>query len=56
VIEAAEHAERVELEAEQRALIDKAGRPVYQLPRIAAGIDLTALYELAEALTGQGAA
>ena len=56
VIEAAEHAERVDLEAEQRELIDKAGRPVYQLPRIAAGIDLTALYELAEALTGQGAA
>jgi anion-transporting ArsA/GET3 family ATPase len=56
VIEAAEHAERVDLEAEQRELIDKAGRPVYQLPRVAAGIDLTALYELAEALTGQGAA
>lgn len=56
VVEAAEHAERVELEAEQRALIDKAGRPVYELPRIAAGIDLTALYELAEALTDQGAA
>ncbi|HEX6327244.1 MAG TPA: ArsA-related P-loop ATPase [Jiangellaceae bacterium] len=56
VIEAAEHGERVDLEADQRELIDKAGRPVYQLPRIAAGIDLTALYELAEALTGQGAA
>jgi anion-transporting ArsA/GET3 family ATPase len=56
VADAAEHAERVALEAEQRALIDKAGRPVYQLPRIAAGVDLTALYELAEALADQGAA
>lgn len=56
VMEAAEHAERIGLEVEQRELIDKAGRPVYQLPRIAAGIDLTALYELAEALSGQGAA
>jgi anion-transporting ArsA/GET3 family ATPase len=55
VADAAEHAERVALEAEQRALIDKAGRPVYQLPRVAAGIDLTALYELAEALADQGA-
>jgi anion-transporting ArsA/GET3 family ATPase len=56
VADAAEHAERVALEAEHRALIDKAGRPVYQLPRIAAGVDLTALYELAEALADQGAA
>ena len=56
VAEAAAHAERVDLEAEQRAFIDKAERPVYQLPRIAAGIDLTALYELAESLAEQGAA
>lgn len=56
VIEATAHAERVALETEQRALIDKAGRPVYQLPRIAAGIDLAALYELAETLADQGAA
>lgn len=55
VADAADHAERVALEADQRALIEKAGRPVYELPRVAAGIDLTALYELAEALADQGA-
>ncbi len=56
VAEAAGHAERLELEAEQRSLIDKAGRPVYQLPRVTGGIDLAALYEFAEALADQGAA
>ncbi len=56
VVEATAHAERVALETEQRELIDKTGRPVYQLPRIAAGIDLAALYELAETLSDQGAA
>jgi anion-transporting ArsA/GET3 family ATPase len=54
--EAAAHAERVSLEAEQRDLVAKAGRPTYQLPRIADGIDLAALYELAGLLREQGAA
>jgi anion-transporting ArsA/GET3 family ATPase len=54
--EAAAHAERVSLEAEQREFVAKAGRPTYQLPRIADGIDLAALYELAGLLREQGAA
>lgn len=54
--EAADHAERVQLEQEQRAHVAAAGRPTYELPRIADGIDLAALYELADELTAQGAA
>lgn len=54
--EAADHAERVALEREQRKVVTGLGRPVYELPRQADGVDPTALYELAEALTEQGAA
>lgn len=54
--EAAAHADRVHLEQEQRAAVAAASRPTYQLPHLADGIDLAALYELAEALTSQGAA
>ncbi|WP_203453706.1 ArsA-related P-loop ATPase [Jiangella aurantiaca] len=53
--EAADHAERTALEKTQRALVDDLGRPVYELPRIADGIDPTALYELADSLAEQGA-
>lgn len=52
---AADHAERTALEKAQRALVDDLDRPVYELPRIADGIDPTALYELAGALAEQGA-
>lgn len=48
------HAERVELEAEQRELVDALDRPTYELPRIAGGIDLGGLYELADRLRAQG--
>ncbi|HEX5740331.1 MAG TPA: arginine repressor [Pilimelia sp.] len=54
--EAADHAERTALEKTQRALVGDLGRPVYELPRIADGIDPTALYELADTLAEQGAA
>lgn len=54
--EAAEHAERVSLEQEQRRLISALERPSYELPRLSNGVDLTALYEFADALTEQGAA
>lgn len=56
VDEAAAHAERVMLEHEQRKTIAALDRPTYELPYITDGIDLAALYELAETLTSQGAA
>jgi hypothetical protein len=43
----------------QRALrrqLDEAGQPCYELPLITDGIDLAALYKLAQALREQGAA
>jgi anion-transporting ArsA/GET3 family ATPase len=56
VDEATAHADRVKLEREQREAIAALDRPTYELPHIADRIDLAALYELAETLTGQGAA
>lgn len=53
--EAKAHADRVMLEREQRAAIAALDRPAYELPHITDGIDLAALYELAETLTSQGA-
>ena len=54
--EAADHADRVALERQERANIEALGRPRYELPRMSDGIDLGALYVLAEALREQGAA
>jgi anion-transporting ArsA/GET3 family ATPase len=54
--EAREHAERGELEDEQRKRITTLGVPTYELPRLADGIDLGGLYELAAALRRQGMA
>ncbi len=54
--EAADHAERRALEDSQRALVSELGVPTYELPRIASGIDLGALYELAALLREQGMA
>jgi anion-transporting ArsA/GET3 family ATPase len=48
------HARRVLLEQTQRALLDQLGRPIYQLPALPDGVDLGALYALAELLTDQG--
>lgn len=45
--EAADHAERRALEDSQRALVAALDAPSCELPRIAAGIDLGGLYELA---------
>jgi anion-transporting ArsA/GET3 family ATPase len=53
---AREHAQRVQLEASQRRLIDKLDRPVVELPLVPDGIDLGALYELAQELRDQGLA
>jgi anion-transporting ArsA/GET3 family ATPase len=53
--EAAEHAERVTLEAAERVDLAQTGRPVYELPALTEGIDLGALYRLADELREQGA-
>lgn len=52
--EAAEHAERVELETVERADLIATGRPVIELPALVEGVDLGALYQLAEVLCEQG--
>jgi len=54
--ELAEHADRVELQDRERAELDAAGQPIYELPLITEGIDLAALYRLAAELRDQGAA
>jgi len=48
--QAAEHAQRVELEREQRAVLAKIGVPAYELPLIGEGMDLAGLYRLAAEL------
>jgi anion-transporting ArsA/GET3 family ATPase len=52
----AAHAERVLLEQEQRAVVDKLGLPVGELPRLDESIDLGCLYELAAVLREEGLA
>jgi anion-transporting ArsA/GET3 family ATPase len=52
--EGAEHVERLALEEGLRETVEQAGRPVCTLPQIPDGIDLAALYELAESLCEQG--
>jgi anion-transporting ArsA/GET3 family ATPase len=54
--EAAEHAERVALEQQERRALRKLKRPTYELPVLAEGVDLGGLYSLAEVLRSQGAA
>ena len=54
--EAADHAERRALEDSQRALVDDLGVPTYELPRLAGGVDLGGLHELAAELKRQGLA
>ena len=56
ITEAHEHAERRELEDEQRKRISTLDVPTYELPRLADGIDIGALYELAADLCEQGLA
>ncbi len=52
--EARDHAIRRALEDAQRKLVKGMGVPSYELPRLAAGIDLGGLYELAGGLRDQG--
>ncbi len=54
--EAREHAERRDLEDEQRKRINELDVPTYELTRLAEGVDLGGLYELAAELCRQGMA
>ncbi|MEV6207476.1 ArsA-related P-loop ATPase [Kitasatospora sp. NPDC051914] len=54
--QAREHAERVELEREQRADLQRSKLPTYELPLLGEGVDLGGLYRLAGELKRQGAA
>jgi anion-transporting ArsA/GET3 family ATPase len=54
--EAHDHAQRRALEDGQREIVAGLGVPTYELPRLAGGIDLGALYELAALLRDQGMA
>jgi anion-transporting ArsA/GET3 family ATPase len=54
--EAAGHGERVLLEQAERQELAALDRPLYELPAVASGIDLGALYGLAARLSEQGAA
>ncbi|WP_395656638.1 ArsA-related P-loop ATPase [Nocardioides sp.] len=56
VSEARDHAERRALEDDQRAVVAELGRPTYELPRLAGGVDLGGLYELAAILKKEGLA
>jgi anion-transporting ArsA/GET3 family ATPase len=53
--EASDHAQRVALERREMARIEELGLPTIVLPLLAGGIDLGALYELADLLTAGGA-
>jgi len=54
--EARDHAERRALEDAQRVLVADLGVPSYELPRLADGVDLGGLYELAARLREEGMA
>jgi anion-transporting ArsA/GET3 family ATPase len=51
-----EHSAQVALQNRERAELDAAGQPLYELPLITEGIDLAGLYRLAAELRNQGAA
>ena len=54
IAEGHDHAERRKLEDTQRHRLDEATAPIYELPRLAGGADLTGIADLGEALTDQG--
>lgn len=54
--EARDHAVRVALESDERARLQLIGRPTFDLPWLADGIDVGALYDLAALLRRNGAA
>ncbi|MEW2634166.1 ArsA-related P-loop ATPase [Streptomyces sp. NPDC048389] len=52
--QAAEHAQRVELEREQRTTLSTLKLGTYELPMLGEGVDLSGLYQLAKELRKQG--
>jgi len=52
--QAAEHNERIALQRAERVELDELGRPVFELPLLPSGIDLGALYALADLMCKQG--
>jgi len=56
VAEGRDHAERRQLEDSQRSVVEHAGVPTYELPKLSGGADMAGLYELAADLTEQGLA
>lgn len=54
LVEAREHAQRVALEQRERARLDTIDQPILTMPYLPDGIDLGALWELAEILRQQG--
>jgi anion-transporting ArsA/GET3 family ATPase len=54
VTETVEHAIRVQTNRKAREDLADAGLPTLDLPEFTGGVDVAALYELAEVLTGQG--
>jgi anion-transporting ArsA/GET3 family ATPase len=54
--ELTEHARHVELQDRERTELEAAGPPVYELPMITEGVDLSSLHRLAAELRDQGAA
>ena len=56
IAEGTDHALRVQLERAERGDLAHIGRPLAELPALPGGIDLGALYDLAEMLTEQGVA
>ena len=55
ITETVQHAARVNVQQASRARLDGSGADLVQLPLLTDGVDLGALYELAELLTEQGA-
>ncbi|TXS56160.1 ArsA family ATPase [Streptomyces sp. t39] len=53
--QAAEHAQRVELEREQRRVLNAMELGAYELPMLSEGVELAGLYRLARELRKQGA-
>ncbi len=56
LVEGRMHGERVALEEAQATVLADLGRPTYELPALAEGVDLGALYMLADLLREQGMA
>ena len=52
--QAAEHAQRVGLEREQRMALSRLDLPTHELPLLSEGVDLAGLYQLSKELRKQG--